>query len=120
MSRRLLTVAHRVCPALSKAASGYADKFSMVRDCSASLLAALKGVDVRLVVILDGCGDEYAALFSGAEIVRTDSIGNQATFAKQMEILCAADSEFVYFSEDDYLYRPEAFAAMLQFMSGGG
>ena len=91
----------------------------MVRDCAASLLAALKGVDAKLIVILDGCGEEYASLFPGAEIVRTDSIGNQATFAMQMDVLCAADSEFVYFSEDDYIYRADAFSAMLRFMSEG-
>lgn len=115
-----LTIAHRVCPGLSKTACGFADKFSMVNACAASMYEALKGIDYRLIVILDGCGSEYEVLFPNAEIMRTDSIGNQATFAKQLEILSAAESPFVYCSEDDYLYKPEAFRAMLDFLKNGG
>lgn len=115
-----LTIAHRVCPALSGTAYGYASKLEMVKACSDSLYAALAGVDYRLVVILDGCGQEYASLFPQAEIIHTDSIGNQATFAKQLDILAAADTPYVFCSEDDYLYKPSAITSMLQFLKEGG
>ena len=115
-----ITITHRVCPVLSKTACRYADKLEMVKACSASLYAALADVDYRLIVILDGCGPEYEPLFPGAEIIHTNGIGNQATFAKQLEILAAADTPFVFCSEDDYLYKPGAVKAMLQFLKEGG
>lgn len=122
-----LVIAHRVCPALSKVAVGFADKRTMVEATTTSMAAALDGLKVRFVVILDGCKD-YQDIFErnfgfqesvSLEIIHTDSIGNQATWAKQLEILSAVnDSEFVYFSEDDYIYKPNAFRAMLDFANG--
>ena len=121
--KKELTIAHRVCPVLSSTACGYTDKFDMVKDCSASLYAALEGIEYKLVVILDGCDERYGALFPNAELIHTDAIGNQATFAKQLEILTSAETPFVYCSEDDYLYKPHAIRSMLQFLktcvSGG-
>ena len=109
-----LTIAHRVCPVLSRTAVGFSDKFEMVKSCAESLYVALEGVQARLVVILDGCDERYEKLFPGAEIVKTESIGNLPTYARQIEILSNADTEFVYFSEDDYLYEPDAFKLMLE------
>ncbi len=123
-----LVIAHRVCPALSKTAIGFTDKRAMVVATTASLVKALEGLSVRLIVILDGCRD-YETIFTDAfrsyssvklEIVHTDAIGNQATWGKQLEFLSdIKDSEFVYFSEDDYIYRPDAFRAMLDFIKKG-
>lgn len=122
-----LVIAHRVCPALSKTAVGFASKFEMVKACAASLATALKTVNYRLVVILDGCS-EYAPIFRGGqfddervEIIETPSVGNQATWARQVEILSAVtNAEFVYFSEDDYLYREDAFSAMMNMLDEKG
>lgn len=120
-----LVIAHRVCPALSKTAIGFTDKRTMVVATTASLAKALEGLSVRLIVILDGCRD-YVTIFTDSfgssshvelEIIHTDAIGNQATWGKQLEFLSEVkDSEFVYFSEDDYIYRPDAFRAMLDFI----
>ena len=116
-----LVIAHRVCPVLSGTAYGFVDKFLMVKSCAESLMTALPGIKVRLIVILDGCGKEYETLYPGAEIIRMDRVGNQATFAKQVELLSAVnDAPFVYFSEDDYLYKPESFKAMLEFAARSG
>lgn len=112
-----LTIAHRVCPVLSRTAVGFSDKYEMVKSCAESLYVALEGVRAKLIVILDGCDDRYEKLFPGAEIVKTESVGNLPTYAKQIEILSNADTEFVYFSEDDYLYKPNAFKMMLEVMS---
>ena len=126
-----IAVAHRVCPALAKTASHYADKFEMVKATTASLARAVTGLRVRLVVILDGCPQEYERLFDnvfanveGVDYSRenTPSIGNHATYGRQLEILkdCAAEAEYLYFSEDDYLYEPSAFAAMMRFLGRPG
>lgn len=119
-----IVIAHRVCPALSKTAVGFHDKRSMVSATTATLAAALKGLKARLVVILDGCSD-YDGIFTSAfgksdsvklEIMKTDAVGNQATWGLQLEILSrVVDSDYVYFSEDDYVYSPDAFRAMLDF-----
>lgn len=129
-----LTIAHRVCPALSSSATGFTSKLEMVKATTASLASALHGLRVRLIVILDGCPNEYDAVFEGnfscrsfscpdgyeyleLAILRTPSIGNQGTWTRQIdELLSADDSEFIYFSEDDYLYAPTAFHAMIDFM----
>ncbi len=124
-----LAIAHRVCPVLAKTAVGFKDKLEMVKATTASLMRALKGIDVRVFVILDGCDHLYERCFDeilGAEIeegkyrrLSTPAIGNQATYAKQLELLaeCAEEAQYLYFSEDDYLYRGEAFRAMMEFLS---
>ena len=46
-----------------------------------------------------------------------NGVGNQATFAKQVDILLSQrDAEFVYFAEDDYVYLPDQFNLMLRFL----
>ena len=122
-----LAVAHRVCPVLAKTAAYYDDKLEMVKVTARSLASALNGIHVKLIVILDGCSVEYEQLFDNMfsglknldyERISTPAIGNQATYAKQHEWLSAqADkSEFLYFSEDDYLYRKDAFFVMMRFL----
>ncbi|MBQ7251017.1 MAG: hypothetical protein IJS32_00255 [Kiritimatiellae bacterium] len=126
-----LAIAHRVCPALSKTAALFDDKYEMVKATTASLANALAGVNAKLTVILDGCPPSYARLFRDAfkgmacvscEFVETPSIGNAATYAKQHDILSgmAGDAEFLYFSEDDYLYEPEALREMMRFLRQPG
>lgn len=127
-----IVIAHRVSPALSKTSVGFTTKRDLVCSTTRSLAEALERFDgrIRLIVILDGCPPEYEAVFrrffpdSGAvrmDFVRTPEIGNQATFAKQIEVLLAAeDADLVYFSEDDYLYAPDAFKAMAKFIRHSG
>jgi len=71
---------------------------------------------------LDGCPDNwwsivhYTAYDVPHEIIALDGIGNKPSFLKQLEmVLDGPDDEFVYFAEDDYLYRPKAVAKMLEF-----
>lgn len=119
-----LTIAHRVCPHLASTAVVYESKFDMVKATTQSLARALQkfAQPVKLVVVLDGCSSDYVDLFNetfsdnkeiSLTIEETPSIGNFATYARQVEILKAATtSEYLYFSEDDYLYHPDAFLAM--------
>ena len=125
-----LSIAHRVCPALSKTAIGFDTKEEMVKATTKSLVASIRHFDgdVRLSVILDGCPNYrpfFTEAFSGLANVRlsieeTPSIGNQATYARQCEILLADENaDLVYFSEDDYLYKPPAFVAMADLLNRG-
>ena len=124
---KILAIAHRVCPALAKTAVGFATKEEMVQATTRSLAASLASFDgaVRLLVILDGCPSYrtfFTEVFASADNVQisfedTPSIGNQATYAKQFEILLEEkDADYLYFSEDDYIYQSNAFAAMAEFL----
>ena len=126
-----LAIAHRVCPVLAKTAANYTDKLAMVRDTASSMTRALTGIRTRLIVILDGCPSEYEHLFDDMfgnipginySKIATPKIGNLPTFAKQMELLdeLRSDAEFLYFSEDDYLYKPSAFSEMMSFLRRPG
>ena len=119
-----LAIAHRVCAAASKNAAGFPDKFEMVKRNARSLFDALRGIRTRLFVLLDGCPDEYERFFRDLakdfpdiemDVERADHAGNHATFAWQLSVLAdRTDAPFVYLSEDDYIYRPGAFRAMLE------
>ena len=125
-----LAIAHRVCPALSKSAVGFSTKEEMVKATTASLATTISKFagDVSLTVILDGCPTYrkfFSENFSELANVRlsfeeTPALGNQATYARQCEILLAnQEVDFVYFSEDDYLYKPQAFNAMVDLLKRG-
>ena len=124
-----LAIAHRVCPVLAKTASHFIDKFKMVEATTTSLATAINGIRTKLFVILDGCPEDYELLFKRTfsnlpevdyEIVKTPSIGNHPTYAKQVDLLSAVDAEYVYFSEDDYIYTHNAFKAMMDFLGNKG
>ena len=128
-----LVIAHRVCPALAKSAAGFTDKFEMIKATSKSLAEAIDGIATKLIVILDGCPVEYGKffdeIFGGDKIatvdyerISTPAIGNHATYAKQMDVLDSfcGETEYLYFSEDDYIYRKDAFRAMMDFLKTSG
>ena len=128
-----LAIVHRVCPVLAKTAAVYTDKLEMVKATTTSLARALAGIRTRLVVILDGCGSEYEQLFDAVfltsqvdgvdyERIATPAIGNNATYRKQLELLSelSEDAEYLYFSEDDYLYEAQAFSEMMEFLQKPG
>ena len=131
LGNRILAIAHRVCPALSQTAVGYSSKEEMVKATTNSLASAMGHFNgqVRLFVILDGC-PEWRTIFefevagcSNVQMSFTDTpaIGNFATYSKQVEILLAEkDADYLYFSEDDYLYRPDAFLAMADMLGRDG
>ncbi len=123
-----LTIAHRVCPEFSKTAIGFTTKLDLVRATTDSISKAVGKIKgrIRFCVILDGCSSEYRRIFelffpvggnTDLEIIQTSAVGNLKTYAKQLDVLLSAnETEFVYFSEDDYLYTPDAFLAMIDFM----
>ena len=130
--KHTLALAHRVCPVMAKTASPhFTDKFEMVKATTASLRDAIAGIDTKLTVILDGCGAEYEKLFDDTfahmedceySRISTPRIGNAATYSKQIDVLSqdAACAQFLYLSEDDYIYRKDAFHAMMDFLTHDG
>src|SRR5579864_4372641 len=124
-----LAVAYRIYPKVSPPARNLPfgdDKFRQAEICLRSFKNSLGSLRVKLWAILDGCPEEYRALFEryfspeNLVLLETKRIGNRATYAKQLDILLSqSDSEFVYLAEDDYLYLPDGFPLLLSFLRDG-
>ena len=98
------------------------DKRQLVRTCLNSFLESCRGAGhaIHLSFLLDGCPDDWASMAHYAawgferDIIILDGIGNKPSFLKQLDMaLEGPGDEFVYFAEDDYLYRPMAVREML-------
>lgn len=121
-----LAIAYRIYPKMATPAQGLPfsdDKLKLSEVCLQSFKKSLGNLRVKLWVLLDGCPNEYADLFKkyfGDDelvLVSLEGAGNQRTFARQIELLCAQDDcEIVYFAEDDYLYLPGQFVSMVDFL----
>jgi hypothetical protein len=121
-----LAVAYRIYPALSKPALGLPfsqDKYLLSEACLKSFKESLGSLRAKIWVLLDGCPLEYETLFrkhvdaDDLVILGLNSVGNRATFAKQIDILLdQRDAGLVYFAEDDYFYLPNEFHKMVNFL----
>jgi len=121
-----LAVVYRIYPKVAKPALGLPfsnDKFELSEVCLRSFRLATDGLRVKIWALLDGCPPAYADLFrkyfppEDLVLLPLESIGNQRTFLKQIEILLEQDdAELVYFAEDDYFYLPKQFHAMVDFI----
>lgn len=119
-----LAIAYRIYPELAQAAQGFSkDKFQLSEICLRSLKESLGNLRVKLWALLDGCPKKYEDLFrkyfdeEDLVLVPLPGVGNQATFARQIDILLQQqESKLVYFAEDDYFYLPGQFHCMLEFL----
>jgi hypothetical protein len=121
-----IAIAYRIYPQVAKPAAGLPfsdDKLRLSEICLRSFKESLKGLRVKLWVLLDRCPESYADLFTkyfeaqDLVLVRLPGIGNLATFGKQIDTLLAqTESDLVYFAEDDYFYLPNQFSRMVEFL----
>ena len=121
-----VAIAYRIYSKVAESARGFPfadDKLRLSDICLRSFKESLGNLRIKLWVLLDGCPDDYADLFRkyfGAHelvLVPLQGVGNQESFAKQIEILTAQeDSDVVYFAEDDYFYLPGQFRCMVDFL----
>jgi hypothetical protein len=120
-----LAVAYRICPHMSRTPPPiHADsKYDLSALCLRSFKAGLGDLKVKIWAVLDNCPPEYEALFTSlwpAEdlvLQRYPGIGNAETFGRQIEILTAQeDADFVYATEDDYVYVPGRFHLLLDLL----
>ncbi len=126
MSGYDISIAYRIYPKVAPAALGLPfsdDKLRLSEICLRSLKESLGSLRAKVWVLLDKCPEEYADLFlkyfppDDVVLMPLAGAGNQATFGKQIDILLQqTDSEFVYFAEDDYVYLPDQFSGMLDFL----
>lgn len=118
-----LTIAYRIYPKISKVPAIYPnDKYKMSEICLKSFVKSLGNLNVKVIVIFDGCADEYRKLFNRElnnidyEFINVNSIGNGRTFKIQLDLLSQAESDFVYFAEDDYFYLNNSIQELLDFV----
>jgi len=124
-----LAIAYRIYPKVSKPAIGLPfseDKLKLSEICLRSIKESLGNLRVKLWAVLDGCPEEYGALFQkyfgdqDLVLVPLPGVSNQATFEKQIEVLLQQeDSDLIYFAEDDYFYLPDQFPLMVRFLREG-
>lgn len=121
-----IAVAYRIYPKVAKPAEGlpYSEnKYLLSEICLRSFRRSLGNLRAKVWVLLDACPDEYVELFQkyfapeDLVLLRLPGIGNGNTFLQQIEILLKQnDADMVYFAEDDYIYRPDEFKLMIDFM----
>jgi hypothetical protein len=121
-----LAIAYRIYPKVAESALGLPlsdDKLRLSEICLRSFKEALGNLRVKLWVLLDGCTDEYSKLFmkyfepEQLVLIPLPGVGNQATFEKQIQILLEQEeSDLIYFAEDDYVYLPNQFPRMIEFL----
>lgn len=119
-----LAVAYRIYPKVSKVPPiYYDDKYKLSEFCLRSFKNSLEGLRSKIYAILDGCPPQYEELFGkyfpegDLELIRTEKIGNQATFKLQVDTLLGQNfAEKIYFAEDDYFYFPGTFREAVDFM----
>jgi hypothetical protein len=121
-----IAVAYRIYPKVAKPARGLPfceDKLLLSEICLRSFKESLSDLRAKVWVLLDGCPNEYVDLFrkyidaQDLVLIPVHQVGNRATFAKQIEILLGQeDSDLVYFAEDDYVYLPNQFPRMVEFL----
>jgi len=121
-----IAVAYRIYPKVAESALGLPfsdDKFRLSEICLRSFKESLGGARVKVWALLDGCPNEYGDLFrryfdaQDLVLISLPHVGNQATFAAQIDILLGQeDSDLVYFAEDDYFYLQGQFHCMIDFL----
>ncbi len=121
-----VAVAYRIYPKVAQPALGLPfsdDKFRLSEICLRSFKESLGNLQAKVWVLLDGCPDNYADLFrkyfdsADLVLIPLQQAGNQATFGQQIDILLGQeDSDLVYFAEDDYVYLPDQFPRMVEFL----
>jgi hypothetical protein len=119
-----VAVAYRIYPKVSRVPPVFPnDKYKLSELCLKSFKDSLGSLKVKMFVLLDNCPPSYEGLFKryfdeqDLELIRLNGVGNRATFSMQIDILLnQTNSEIVYFAEDDYLYLPNQFESMLQFL----
>lgn len=122
-----LAIAYRIYPKISKTPAFFpTDKLLLSELCLCSLKQSLGSLKVKMYALLDNCPIEYTHLFQkyfkkeDLEIINLPGIGNLGTFGQQIEILLnQKDSEYVFFSEDDYFYLPNEFNKIIELLKIG-
>lgn len=122
-----LAICYRIYPGVSKVPAIHSDnKLKMSELAIRSFVRALDGLEPKIWVILDNCGEEYNQMFRKYlapfqhELINLEKAGNAATFGLQMDILSNQEfSEFVYFAEDDYFFLDNAFIKTLEVLKQG-
>jgi len=99
------------------------DKLKLAELCLKSFKNSVRGLRVKLWVLLNDCPPAYEAMFKqlwGEEdlvLVRYPGVAAGATLHEASRILREqTDAEIVYFADDDYFYLPDEFRLGVDFL----
>ena len=130
MNRCDVAIAYRIYPQVANPARGLPfsdDKLHLSEICLRSFKESLGDLRVKVWALLDGCPDGYASLFRkyfgprDLILLPIPAAGKRPTFGKQIEILLRqTESDLVYFAEDDYVYLPNQFSRLVEFLRAHG
>lgn len=115
------TICLRVYPGIAEKQKVFSDeKITIYQKSLRSLVAAVGNAKVQYHILFDACPPEYTTItetilsWCAYEIDKYPTTqGNATTFLRQLEMLVAAESDIVYFAEDDYLYLPSSIEKFL-------
>jgi hypothetical protein len=120
-----VVIAYRIYPGISKQPFiSFDNKLHLVELGLVSFRKSLEGLSYKIYFILDNCPGSYEQLLlshfdlADIEILQAgEKGGNGGTFNMQLDLLLSQEeSEYIYFAEDDYLYKKDEFKKMLFFL----
>ena len=87
------------------------DKRETIELCFRSLVRSLEGFEHSIHVIADNISEELRQFFQAYHVTMTEgTLGNDESIRMSLRLAFGyADTDWVYFCEDDYLHTPEAF-----------
>lgn len=105
-----LVIGLRVYPGVSKSPVLKGTKLQTFEQVYRSILNSTKLIDVKIVVFLDGCGDDFCELIKditperfALELKQLKCLSGRRSFRKQYDYLAQCNAQLVAFLEDDYL-----------------
>lgn len=92
----------------------YKDKFSLIEDCYYSFIDQIK--DNRLSIVLDRPSEKLTYLYKSNELNVITEPGNGSSFKECIKIALASTHKYIFFIEDDYLFKDYAFYEIEEFI----
>jgi hypothetical protein len=119
-----LAVAYRIYPKVSKTPFIYQeDKLRLAELGIRTFKESLGPLKVKLFFLLDNCPISYEVMIrkyfndANVELIHLPGIGNLPSFGKQIDLLLQQkSSDYVFFAEDDYVYRPNQLEQAVLFL----
>jgi hypothetical protein len=108
-----MIIIYRACPNKNPVKNLIVEpKEELIRVCFKSFKEAFKGVDYKLIVLVDKPNQKTAEIFKNCEVEETSyndwNEGNIKSFHRQLDLAASYQGEKFLLVEDDYLWVPGA------------
>lgn len=123
--KKKITIAYRVYPKITRPTNFCRhNKFRFIKKNFNSLIESLGSLNFKLFIIIDNCPTPYRIFFEkfksnfDIEIIELKTRnGNIKTFLMQIRLLKEANSDYIFFLEDDYFFLKNSIPKILDFMN---